>query len=95
MGCIVLLVDLELTRCVGYNLVSLHEDTAETKVRSITLDNEVVASVGQRKNRSVAQHVLEGLKTVSCAFPHTKGLSLWVRAVSGTTILENPSMNRR
>ncbi|MFS7913715.1 hypothetical protein Hanom_Chr02g00144891 [Helianthus anomalus] len=73
MGCIVLLVDFELTRCVGYNLVSLHENTAETKVRSITVDNEVVASVGQRKNWSVAQHMLEGSKgSLLCISPHKR-----------------------
>ncbi|KAJ0456920.1 hypothetical protein HanIR_Chr15g0767971 [Helianthus annuus] len=73
MGCIVLLVDLELTRCVGYNLVSLHENTAETKVRSITVDNEVVAFVGQCKNRCVAQHMFKGLKgSLLCVSPHKR-----------------------
>ncbi|KAJ0907279.1 hypothetical protein HanRHA438_Chr07g0297051 [Helianthus annuus] len=54
MGCIVLLVDLELTRCVSYNLVPLHKNATKTKVGSITVDNEVVASIGQCKNWSVA-----------------------------------------
>ncbi|MFS7903493.1 hypothetical protein Hanom_Chr01g00024701 [Helianthus anomalus] len=62
MGCIVLLVDLEMSGCVSYNLVPLHENTTKTKVRSITIDNEVVVSVGQSENRSIAKHLLEGLK---------------------------------
>ncbi|MFS8007016.1 hypothetical protein Hanom_Chr14g01255981 [Helianthus anomalus] len=62
MGCIVLLMDLELTRCVSYNLVPLHENTTKTKVRSITIDNEAAVSFWQSKNRSIAKHLLEGLK---------------------------------
>ncbi|MFS7973618.1 hypothetical protein Hanom_Chr09g00858741 [Helianthus anomalus] len=73
MGCIVLLVDLELSRSVSYNLVSLHEDTAKTKVRSITIDNEVIASVGQCKNWCMAQHVFEGLESsLLCSSPHER-----------------------
>ena len=63
MGGIVLLVDFELTRCVSYNLVSMHENTTKTKVGSITIDNEVVVSVGQCENRSIAKHMFEGLKS--------------------------------
>ncbi|MFS7963839.1 hypothetical protein Hanom_Chr08g00743021 [Helianthus anomalus] len=62
MGCIVLLMDFELTRRVSYNLVPLHKNTTKTKVGSITMDNEVVISVGQCEYRSIAKHVLKGLK---------------------------------
>ncbi|MFS7936240.1 hypothetical protein Hanom_Chr05g00413201 [Helianthus anomalus] len=73
MGCIVLLVDLELTRCVSYNLVPLHEYTAKTKVRRIIADNEVIASVGQCEYRSIAKHILEGLKgRLLCSSPHKR-----------------------
>ncbi|MFS8011324.1 hypothetical protein Hanom_Chr14g01307721 [Helianthus anomalus] len=63
MGCVVPLVYFELSRCVSYNLVSLHKNTTETEVGSITIDNEVVVSVGQCENRSIAKHMLEGLKS--------------------------------
>ncbi|MFS7976320.1 hypothetical protein Hanom_Chr10g00891121 [Helianthus anomalus] len=73
MCCIVLLVDFELTRCVSYNLVPLHKNTTKTEVRSITIDNEVVASVGQCENRSIAKHTLEGLKgRLLCGSPHKR-----------------------
>ncbi|KAJ0587152.1 hypothetical protein HanIR_Chr04g0160001 [Helianthus annuus] len=45
VGCVVLLVDLELTRRVSDNLVPLHDNTTKTKVRGITIDNEVIVSV--------------------------------------------------
>ncbi|MFS7977456.1 hypothetical protein Hanom_Chr10g00904171 [Helianthus anomalus] len=73
MGCIVLLVDFELTRRVSYNLVPLHKNAAKTKVGSITIDNEVVVSVGQSENRSLAKHLLESLEgRLLCSSPHKR-----------------------
>ncbi|MFS7955755.1 hypothetical protein Hanom_Chr07g00646321 [Helianthus anomalus] len=63
MGCIVLLVDFELTRRVCYNLVPLHKNTTKTEVGSIKIDNEVFVPVGQCEDRSIAKHVLEGLES--------------------------------
>ena len=63
MGCIVLLVDLDLTRRVGDNLVLLYENTTKTEVRSITIDNETTVRIEQRENRSIAELALKGLKS--------------------------------
>ncbi|MFS7957410.1 hypothetical protein Hanom_Chr07g00666041 [Helianthus anomalus] len=71
MGCIVLLVDFELTRRVSYNIVSLHKNTTKTKVGSITIDNEVIVSIGKCENRSIAKHVLVGKHTL-VRFPKQK-----------------------
>ena len=46
MGCVVLLVDFELSRCVSYDLVPLHEYATKTEVGSIIVDNEIVVSIG-------------------------------------------------
>ncbi|MFS7889244.1 hypothetical protein Hanom_Chr00s000003g01604651 [Helianthus anomalus] len=73
MSCIILLVDFELSRRVSYNLFPLHKNATKTKVRGITIDNEVVVSVGQNENRSIAKHLLESLEgRLLCSSPHKK-----------------------
>lgn len=68
---IVFLMYFDFSWSVYDNLASLHEESTETLIRSVTKYDEIVITFEKSKNRSIAKNFLKVLKDSFCFDPHT------------------------
>ena len=76
MGWIILLMFVELSRGVGYNLSLLHKDTSEPKLGSVAIYDKVLGHIGIVKTGAVASLFFNSWKLLSHFSVHSNFLSL-------------------
>ena len=76
VGRIISLVRLQLSRSISHHMASLHQHCSHTCDRSITIDHEILNTLWQGKDRSLAQSLPESLERRLLLRPPTKNYRL-------------------
>jgi hypothetical protein len=64
VGLVALLMVLQLSRHIGDDSSTLHQNTVESLSGCITIDHEVFLDIGQGKNRSGGKLLFQSLETM-------------------------------
>jgi hypothetical protein len=91
---IVLLMLSQLTGCICNHVSLLHQHTAKTLLRSVTIDVKTLVNISHSQHQCGCQSFSQLIKVV-LALDHTNFLSFSSSDVRGFTILEKPSINLR
>ncbi|MFS7976364.1 hypothetical protein Hanom_Chr10g00891611 [Helianthus anomalus] len=61
---IILLVNLQLSRSISYQIVALHQHTSKTLNRSVTIDHKIFCTIWWGQNRCTAEFLFQQLESI-------------------------------